>query len=156
VKTTTNKWHWRYMELARAVAQWSKDPSSKIGSVAVGAKGQILSQGYNGFPRGIEDTTERLMNRPVKYQYVVHAEMNVIYNATYNGISLDQSVLYVWGLPICSDCAKGIIQVGIREVYWCCDKIIPDNWKDSMDLTASMFQEVGIKFERLTSGPQND
>ncbi|MEY3314403.1 MAG: deoxycytidylate deaminase [Holophagaceae bacterium] len=155
MKVLSHKWHWRYMELAKNVALWSKDPSSQIGSVAVGAKGQILSQGYNGFPRGIEDTDERLRNRPTKYQYVVHAEMNVIYNATYNGISLDRSVLYVWGLPICSDCAKGIIQVGIREVYWCCEKDIPDNWNESMALTASMFKEVGIKFERLSHESSN-
>ncbi|MFM1774312.1 MAG: hypothetical protein RL124_1084 [Acidobacteriota bacterium] len=156
MKALSGKWHWRYMELAKCVALWSKDPSSQIGSVAVGAKGQILSQGYNGFPRGIKDSHERLTDRPTKYKYVVHAEMNVIYNATYNGISLDNSILYVWGLPICSDCAKGIIQVGIREVYWCCDKDIPENWKESMDLTASMFQEVGIKFERIYEETAND
>lgn len=156
MKALSGKWHWRYMELAKCVALWSKDPSSQIGSVAVGSKGQILSQGYNGFPRGIKDSHERLTDRPTKYKYVVHAEMNVIYNATYNGISLDNSILYVWGLPICSDCAKGIIQVGIREVYWCCDKDIPENWKESMDLTASMFQEVGIKFERIYEETAND
>ncbi len=156
MKALSDKWHWRYMELAKCVALWSKDPSSQIGAVAVGSKGQILSQGYNGFPRGIDDSRERLSDRPTKYKYVVHAEMNVIYNATYNGISLDQSILYVWGLPICSDCAKGIIQVGIKEVYWFCEKEIPENWHESMELTADMFKETGIKFVRLTQESSND
>ena len=112
----SNKWDIRYLELAELVATWSKDPSSKIGAVAVGSKGEVLAQCYNGFPRGIHDLASRYTNREVKYKYVVHAEMNVIYNATYNGVSLDGSTIYVSGLPVCSDCAKGIIQVGIKRV----------------------------------------
>ena len=113
----TNKWDERYMAMAKEVAQWSKDPNTKVGAVAVGEKGQILSQGYNGFPRGIKDSPQRLNDRQTKYEFVVHAEMNVIYNATYSGVSLDGAKLYVYGLPVCSECAKGIIQVGIKEVY---------------------------------------
>ena len=82
-------WDARYLDLAENVSSWSKDPSRKIGAVAVGSKGQILSQGYNGFPRGIDDSIERYNDKETKYRYVVHAEMNVVYNATYNGISLD-------------------------------------------------------------------
>ena len=111
-----NKWDTRQLDLAERVASWSKDPSRQIGAVAVGSKGQVLAQGFNGFPRGIVDTADRYNNREIKYKYVVHAEMNVIYNATYNGVSLDGSTLYVSGLPVCSDCAKGIIQVGISRV----------------------------------------
>ena len=59
-------WHDRYMNLAKEVSTWSKDPSSQIGAVAIGPKGQVLSQGYNGFPRGIIDTEERLNNRALK------------------------------------------------------------------------------------------
>jgi len=84
-----SKWDRRYIELAQQISTWSKDPSRKIGAVAVGSKGQILSQGYNGFPRGILDLQERYENREVKYKHVVHAEMNVIYNATFSGVSLD-------------------------------------------------------------------
>ena len=54
-----------------------------------------------------------------KYKYVVHAEMNLIYNATFNGISLDGSTVYVYGLPICSECAKGLIQVGVKTSLLC-------------------------------------
>ena len=77
------KWDVRYIELAHKVSEWSKDPSTKIGCVVVGDKGQVLAQGYNGFPRGIEDSEERLDNRETKLKYVVHGEMNAIYNACY-------------------------------------------------------------------------
>lgn len=138
------EWQRRYLDLAKHVSTWSKDPSRKIGAVAVGSKGQILSQGYNGFPRKIIDTEERLNNREVKYQYVVHAEMNVIYNATFNGISLDGADLYVYGLPVCSECAKGIIQVGIRSVYILTEEKIPAKWIASWNHTRNMFSEAKI------------
>ena len=143
--TMPNKWNQRYMAMAKEVAQWSKDPNTKVGAVAVGEKGQILSQGFNGFPRGILDTFERLNDRETKYQYVVHAEMNVIYNATYSGVSLDGAKLYVYGLPVCSECAKGIIQVGISEVYVAQDCIdLRPHWFESFQRTLDMFSEAGI------------
>lgn len=141
-----NKWDIRYLELAERVASWSKDPSRQIGAVAVGSKGQVLAQGFNGFPRGIIDTADRYHNREIKYKYVVHAEMNVIYNATYNGVSLDDSTLYVSGLPVCSDCAKGIIQVGISRVVMK-EQNIPQHWAESWGMTAGMFDEANINWE---------
>ena len=140
------KWNDRYLNLAQEISKWSKDPSRKIGAVAVGSKGQILSQGYNGFPRGIIDTIERLENRPTKYKYVVHAEMNVIYNATFSGVSLDGASLYVYGLPVCSECAKGIIQVGIKEVHIFIDQYVDDRWLKSWKDTRDMFDEAGVKY----------
>lgn len=145
--------HWieRYISLAKEISSWSKDPSRKIGAVAVSTKGQVLATGYNGFPRGIFDTEERYKNRSIKYTYVVHAEMNCIYNATYNGVSLDSASMYVWGLPPCSECAKGIIQVGIKNVYWStgADKDIPDIWAISLQTTTEMFAEAGLKITRV-------
>ena len=141
-----NKWDQRFLKLAEEVASWSKDPSRKIGAVAIGAKGQVLAQGYNGFPRGIDDSEERYNDRERKYELVVHAEMNVIYNATYSGVSLDGATLYVSGLPVCSDCAKGIVQVGIKRVIMR-DMEIPDSWKDSWHKTQEMFNEASIQFE---------
>lgn len=144
--THTNKWNQRYMAMAKEVAQWSKDPNTKVGAVAVGSKGQILSQGYNGFPRGINDSEDRLNDRETKYKYVVHAEMNVIYNATYSGVSLDGAKLYVYGLPVCSECAKGIIQVGITDVYVAQECIdLRPQWFISFQQTMDMFKEAGIK-----------
>jgi len=137
----------RYMGLAKEISTWSKDPSSKIGAVAVGSKGQVLAQGYNGFPRGIKDEEDRYLNKELKYSYVVHAEMNCIYNATYNGTCLDGTSLFVYGLPVCSDCAKGIIQVGIKLVaVRYPHENIPEKWEESWNLTKDMFDEAGVNW----------
>ena len=141
-------WVERYIKLAREVSTWSKDPSRQIGAVVISNSGQVLAQGYNGFPRGIFDRPERYNNRELKYKLVVHAEMNCIYNATRNGTSLNGASLYVWGLPVCNECAKGIIQVGITNVIWSTDEEIPPIWEESMRLTQQMFNESGIDFNR--------
>lgn len=146
MNTRYTKWDKRYLDLAYAVSKWSRDPSTQIGAVAVGSKGQVLSQGYNGFPRGIKDSRDRYEDRETKYKLIVHAEQNLIYNATYNGVSLDGSTLYVTGLPVCSECAKGVIQVGIKRV------VMPHlddmkTWKESWDLTVCMFREAGVMWD---------
>ena len=86
----------------------------------------------------------------IKYQFVVHAEMNCIYNAGYNGTQLDGSTMYVYGLPVCNECAKGIIQVGIRRVVipneWEA-KDVPDRWKISVLDTQRMFKEAGVIYD---------
>jgi dCMP deaminase len=134
------------MDMAKEIASWSKDPNTQVGAIAVGDKGQILSQGYNGFPRGILDRPDRLSNRETKYKFVVHAEMNVIYNATYSGVSLAGAKLYVYGLPVCNECCKGIIQVGIKEVYVAQECIdLRPHWFESWMQSLDMFNEVGIK-----------
>tara|TARA_A100001037_G_scaffold278227_1_gene279002 strand:- start:142 stop:588 length:447 start_codon:yes stop_codon:yes gene_type:complete len=140
-----DKWHKRYLKLAQEVASWSKDPSTRIGAVAIGEKGQVLAQGYNGFPRGVHDTSERYSDRTLKYKYVVHAEQNLIYNATYNGVSLDGAVLYVVGLPVCSECAKAVIQVGIKQVVMP-DQEVPEHWSESWNFTQSLFRESGVEW----------
>jgi len=139
-------WDKRYLSLAREVSTWSKDPSTQCGAVAIGSKGQVLAQGYNGFPRGIEDLKDRYDDKTRKYELVVHAEMNVIYNATYNGVCLNGATLYVHGLPVCSDCAKGVIQVGIKKVVMPSQEI-PEHWEKSWQKTKEMFNEAGIKWE---------
>jgi dCMP deaminase len=140
-----NKWYLRYLGLAKEVATWSKDPSTQVGAVVVGSKGQILSQGYNGFPRGISDSNKRLNDRDVKLSFIVHAEMNAIYNATYSGVSLDGSTIFIHGLPACSECAKGIIQVGIKRVVVSkqCIESRP-HWNDSWNKSKAMFAEAGV------------
>lgn len=135
----------RYLDLAKQIANWSKDPSTKVGAVAVGHKGQILAQGYNGFPRGIADTAERYADRDQKYKYIVHAEMNVIYNASYNGVSLDGADLYIYGLPTCSECAKGIVQVGIKRVIMPKYRY-PDRWMESWEYSKKMYDEAGVDY----------
>lgn len=138
------QWDERYLSLAKEVSTWSKDPSTQVGAVTVGNKKEVLSQGFNGFPRNINDIDERYNNRETKYKFVVHAEMNAIYNATYSGISLDGATLYVYGLPICSECAKGIIQVGIKKVVVEQSKKL-NHWNNSVKLSKIMFDEAGVK-----------
>jgi len=142
-------WDDRYLDLAEHIASWSKDPSSQIGAVCVGADGQILSQGYNGLPRGICDTDERLHIKEEKYKFIVHAEQNCIYNATLNGVCLDGATMYVFGLPVCNECAKGIIQVGITRVVFRTpmgDNTINIKWAEAWKLTKQMFSEAGVEF----------
>ena len=144
-----DRWVLNYLSLAKTISEWSKDPSTKVGAVAVGSRGQILAQGYNGFPRGISDTPERLNNRDEKYKLIVHGEMNCIYNAALNGTSLDGADMYVHGLPVCSECAKGIIQIGIKRVFACYPESIADKWRESSELTSEMFKEAGVEYYAL-------
>ncbi len=141
----TLKWIRRYFKLAREVASWSKDPSTKVGAVIVGDKGQIVSQGYNGFPRGVKDIEERYTDRPTKYKFVVHAEMNAILNALYNGSSVADAALFVHALPVCNECAKAIIQSGIKTVYM--DTEINERWAEAWNITKQMFDEAGVTYK---------
>ena len=140
-----NQWDKRFLDIAKSVSTWSKDPSRKIGAIAVRNR-KILSTGYNGFPKGIEDSEERYINREIKYQYVVHAEMNCIYNAAENGISLRDSTLYIYGLPVCGNCALGIIQAGVSRVV-ALSEGTPDRWKEAIEKTNEIFKEAGVEYE---------
>lgn len=139
----TNKWHNRYLDLARDVAHWSKDPSTQCGAIVIGESGQLLSQGYNGFPRGMDDSEELYNNRDTKYDRIVHAEMNAIYNCALNGVSLKGATLYVHGLPCCHECAKAIIQVGIKKVVMSQASNI--RWNDSCGKGMDYLDEAGVK-----------
>ena len=142
----SNKWDKRFLEMAGLVASWSKDPSTKVGTIAVRNR-TVIAQGYNGFPRGIDDN-DRLDNRTVKYMYIVHSEMNAIYNAAENGVSLKGSTIYTVGLPVCHDCAKGLIQVGIKRVVTP-EIETPERWHKSLRLTKEMFKEADIVWDRI-------
>ena len=137
-------WWPRYLGIAKEVSTWSKDPSTKVGAIAVGTKGQILAQGYNGYPRGMDDSD--YSNREEKYKKIVHAEMNCIYNAAENGISLRDSTLYIYGLPVCGNCALGIIQAGVKRVV-AISHNTPDRWKEAIGKTDEIFKEAGVEYE---------
>lgn len=141
------KWDKRYMQIAIEVSKWSKDPSTKVGAVIVGKKGQIVSQGYNGFPRGIKDSWERLNTRETKYKFILHAEMNAILNALYNGSSVNDCTIYVHGLPVCNECAKAVIQSGIKRVVY--DTLPSEKWKESTNYALNMFKECFIETDYL-------
>ena len=143
---TAAGWGDKYIHLAKQISTWSKDPSTKVGAVVIGEYGQLLSQGYNGFPRGIKDSEERLNKRERKYELVVHAEMNAIYNASLTGVSLRDSTLYVYGLPICNECAKGIIQVGIKKVIAMRPKEYNSDWDKSNKNAEALFREAEVMY----------
>ena len=83
-----DKWDKRFLELAKHISLWSKDPSTKVGCVVVGEDREIRSTGFNGFPRGIEDDHGRLSDRAQKYPLICHAEENAIMHAAGGGVSL--------------------------------------------------------------------
>ena len=141
------KWDNRFLRLAKEISTWSKDPSKKIGAIYVSKDRRILATGYNGFPRRIIDTQERYNNRSEKYKFVAHAEMNGIYNATYSGTSLRESTLYVYGLPVCFECAKGVMQAGVERVIMTAPINIDDQWSDSWKVSAELFKEAGIEWD---------
>lgn len=151
------KWNDRFLSLAKEVASWSKDPSTKVGAVAVSPEGQVLGTGYNGFPRGIEDSDQRYSDRKTKYDLVVHAEMNCILNAAYLGsASLRGALLYVHGLPVCHQCAKGVIQAGIKRVVMPGGQKVPGSWEESWSLTEQLFTEAGITWSFIYPDRQVD
>lgn len=145
-------WDQMYMNMCYEVALRSPDESTKSGCYIASMDNTPISFGYNGFPRGIEDTPER-QQRPLKYQYFEHAERNAFYNATREGKSCVGAKLYVNWMP-CADCARGIIQNGIAEliVHKQGQKAFKmsrndDNfWDDDHQMVHGMFDEAGVKF----------
>lgn len=132
-----SKWSDRFMALAEHVADWSYDPSTKVGAVIVDDKNRVVSLGYNGFPRGIKDLPERYNDRELKLLFVCHAERNALDNAPH---SVEGCTMYVPLMP-CNECAKSIIQNGIRKVVtYKPTREDKYNW----DITRQMFLEAGV------------
>ena len=139
----TTKWDLRFIGLAQHISTWSKDPSTKVGCVVVGEDREIRSTGFNGFPRGINDDDERLMDREKKYPLICHAEENAIMHAARIGVSLKDSTAYVtW--PPCSRCARSLIQAGIREIVYPETGKIPERWIEDFTISDSMLNEAGV------------
>lgn len=139
------KWKKRFLKLSKEISEWSKDPSTKVGAVIITEDRNIVSTGYNGFPRGIEDTSERLNDRETKYKLILHAEMNCIMNALYNGRSVKDCILFVHGLPPCSECTKSIIQSGIKKIIT--DSKSTEKWIESTNLSLEMLREANVEIE---------
>jgi dCMP deaminase len=135
-------WDNRFLGLARHVAQWSKDPSTKCGTVIVDANRIVVGIGYNGFPRGVNDSPARYEDRDTKYKYVVHAEANALMNANN---SVRGCTAYIWPVPPCAECTKLLIQSGIsRVVSPVPSEAFHERWKDSISTATEMLAEAGI------------
>ena len=139
----SEKWDIRFLELARHISEWSKDPSTKVGCVIVGEDREVRSTGFNGLPRGIADSDERLNNRAIKYPLACHAEENAIMHSARVGLSLKGCIAYsTW--PPCTRCARSLIQAGIIEVISPKGIEIPERWRGDFNLANDMFKEAGI------------
>ena len=139
------RWDRDYLALARFWAeQKSKDPSTRVGAVLVSEDGLREYLGYNGFPRGVHDTAERYENREEKYQFVVHAELNAILKA---GLDARGGTLYVWPLFTCNECAKAVIQAGIRRVVT--PTACVERWAEANEIAQQMYGEAGVEVRSL-------
>ena len=152
------RWDNHFLGMALYHSKLSKDPSTRVGSVIVGSDREILSAGFNGFPRGIADTHERLHNRDTKLKLVVHAEMNALLAAARTGMKLKGCTLYlaatddsglVWGGPPCTRCTVEIIQVGISEIVSYPVKAVPSRWQEDLTFARSLIDEAGIIYREV-------
>lgn len=141
-----NKWDKRFLQLAILVSSWSKDPSTQVGAIAVNKKRRIVSTGYNGFPVGVPDDG-RLHDREIKYELIIHAEMNVILNAV---DSLEDTTLYTYPIPPCLRCATMVIQSGVTRIVTVSldDDLVP-RWKEQRDKAKDLYITSGAIYDEF-------
>jgi dCMP deaminase len=138
------KWDLRYLNLAQEIAGWSKDPSSKVGTVIVGRDRRKIALGYNGFPPGIADD-HRLEDRDAKYILVQHAERNALDNAEFD---VRGGTLVTTKHP-CHECAKSIVSRGIARVVCPPNDMSREPWASSGKGAAAIFKEAGVELALL-------
>lgn len=138
-------WQNRWMELARLVATWSKDDSRKVGCVIIDDRQAVVSLGWNGLPRGVDDDPElaERHERPGKYMWYEHAERNAVYNAASQGQKVSGCTAYVTLFP-CADCARALIQAGISEVI-CPEPHADSKWGDHFKVAKTMLGEALVE-----------
>ncbi len=148
-------WDEYFMAIAKLSSMRSKDPSTQVGACIVDKDKRILSIGYNGAPNGFDDDAfpwDRVGNAvDTKYFYVCHAEMNAILNFKGSRRDLEGATIYVDLFP-CNECAKLIIQSGIKEVVYLCDKYADT---DAVIVSKRLFDTCGVKY-RLLENIAND
>lgn len=140
-----NQYDLDHMKAALTEALNSDDASTQNGAVLVNSEtNQIVSHGHNTFPNGVTKNDER-WQRPTKYFYTEHAERNSIYDAAYNGVQTNGLIMYCPWFA-CADCARGIIQAGIREVVGLQKQASDTNnrWDASIEAGMTMLKEKGI------------
>lgn len=138
------KWDLRFLELAKQVSTWSKDPSTKCGAVIVRPDRTIASVGYNGFPKGMPDDKELYENRDEKYSRVVHCEVNALIHARE---SVKGYTLYTYPLACCDRCAVQMIQAGVDQFVFPsipADKI--ERWGAALQRTKRYYYETSKEY----------
>lgn len=143
-----HKWQKRWLRLAHEVASWSKD-QVQVGAVIFDQNRNPRGFGYNGIPRGLDDTRPDRLQKPLKNWYFEHAERNVIYACSRNGISCDGCTIAVTHWP-CTDCTRAIIQSGITQVIVdqaCLDpqQYFYQKWQPQIEESQVMLAEAGIE-----------
>jgi dCMP deaminase len=140
-------WTEYFLNIAEQVKLKSKDESTQIGAVIVGEDNEVLSTGYNSFPRGMDDSKQERQERPEKYFWFEHAERNAIYNAARVGTALKNSTIYLTSGVPCMDCARGIVNSGIK-VVWCkriCTTKNKEKWVESQLKSIQLLNECGVQ-----------
>jgi dCMP deaminase len=132
------------MEVARAISSLSKDPSTKVGALFVDQEGGFLTSGYNGFPRGYDDSKMSTISREEKYKLVCHAEENGIAQAARKGIELKGARVYVCHLPTCIRCATALIQAGVKEIVLEEVAFSVDRWLVDWESTYDLYRQCGV------------
>ena len=144
----SERWHKRFLRLAYQVAAWSKDTSSQVGSVIVSPDGEPRSFGFNGMPRGIDDSIPERHERPEKYMWFEHAERNAIYQAG----DIKGCIIFITHMP-CPDCCRAIIQSGIKHVYVAKNNGVDSDFvRDrikSLEISLPMLKEAGIVYQEV-------
>ena len=148
------KWDLRFLDLAKFISKWSRDPSTQTGAVIVDSDNRIVSVGYNGFPKGVDDSEERYNNRELKYKIIVHCERNALLFANR---SCKNCTLYTFPFMSCAVCASMVIQSGIKRCVAPANfSFIPKNepnateplknrWKEEVDLATQLFKEARVE-----------
>jgi len=131
------------MDLARHVGQWSKDRATRVGSVIVGPNNEVRATGYNGLPRGVNDSISERFDRPGKYLWTEHAERNAIYNAARTGVPLEGCRIYLPWFP-CVDCARAIVQCGLSELVAVEPNWSDEQWGEHFRVAREMFREASL------------
>ena len=143
---TKISWDDYFMTMVYLAAMRSKDESTHIGAVIVGLNNEIRATGYNSFPRGIDDTVPERQERPEKYFWFSHAEINAVAQAAMVGIPIGGCKMYTNGMP-CTTCAGYVINAGIKEIIvdknW--NDANPDKWSDEARRSREMFDESEVK-----------
>lgn len=144
-------WNKYFIDLLEPIASKSKDPRTKVGAILVNHDHELISAGFNGFPRGVKDLPERYNDRPTKYKFVAHADTNALNIAAKNGKSTNNSIMYLPWYP-CTNCTKSIIQCGVKKVvidgrnyeekeaHWTA-------WKEDIDISKTMLSEASVEIE---------